>query len=209
MLDAAASRSGAVYYFMRPDLGLPFSKPRFIVKDGELAALNSPVLSAERIYAGNSIFDLPLLDHEVFFYPSHWRASGLDDSYVMRYLFSRFPKWDAQGAHLKEDAITELSARLIETLAEKVESAGAKLLIVFLPERADVAGRTAKHRDAIAALLARKGRVIFDPIPCMVSRVPAQQLFVEGGVHYNATGNAALAECLAPQVMSLLAAQSR
>lgn len=204
MLDAAAPRSGNVYLFLRPDQALPFSKPRFIAEDGELKAINVPVISAEQIYAQDSIFDLLLVEKDVLFQRSHWERSFHDASFVMRYLFSRFPKWDAQPADLSETALDELSARLIEALSAKVDAAEAKLFVVFLPERPQIEGGGVKHRDAIAKSLAKDGIAIFDPTPCLLSRVKAEELFVKGGVHYSAKGNAALAACLAPQIEPVL-----
>jgi hypothetical protein len=209
VLNAAAPRSGNIYLVLRPDQSLPFMKPRFVDKGGEISALNVPVIPAEKIYENNSIFDLPLLDSDSYFDRSDWKRSALHASYVMRYLFSRFPRWQPPREDMSEAALNELSARLIASLAREVENVGAKLVIVFLPERAQVSGKGAKHHDALAASLAKRGISIFDPTPCMLERAGTRELFVEGGVHYSAMGNAILAACLAPQVATLLATQAR
>lgn len=209
MLNAAAPRSGDVYLSLRPDQTLPFMKPRFVVRGGEIATLNVPVIPAEKIYTSDSIFDLPLLQYDAYFLRRDWERSGFDASYLMRYLFSRFPRWDPQPVDLSDASLDELSARLIESLARKVERSGSSLLIVFLPERAQFAGKNAKHKDAITAALTRSGQTIYDPTACLLEKVNARDLFVEGGVHYSTNGNAALAACLAPHVTSLLATRAR
>jgi hypothetical protein len=207
MLDAAVPRSGNIYLFLRPDQALPFSKPRYVTDDGAVHALNVPVLAADEIYSRESIHDLPFIERDVLFQRSHWQQSFLDASVVMRYLFSRFPRWDTP--ELSETALADLSSQLIQSLDAKVTATGAKLLVVFLPERLQIAGGPAKHWDAVAKTLAQSGIAILDPTECLLANVGRDQLFVEGGVHYSAKGNAALASCLAPQLAQLLAGYSK
>jgi hypothetical protein len=207
MLDAAAPRSGNIYLFLRPDQALPFSKPRFVNDSGALSLVNTPVIAGDEIYSRESIYDLPHIEKDALFQRSHWQHSFLDASMLMRYLYSRFPRWDAPV--LSDTAAEELSSQLIQSLNAKVTAAGATLLVVFLPERPQIAGGPAKHRDAIAKSLARNGIAIFDPTQCLLTNVERQDLFVKNGVHYSAKGNAALANCLAPEVTRLLAADGK
>lgn len=199
VLNGAAPRSGNVYLFLRAEQHLPFSKPRFVWREGGLHALNVPTLAAREIYAVDSISNLPLLQHETFFSPSHWQDSWLDSSYSMRYLFSRFPRWESHAPELSDGAITQLTVRLLEAFASEVASAGAKLLIVYLPVRADIEGKPAKYKDEIFPALAANGLNVLDPTACLLGHVPAP--FIEGGTHYTAEGNAALAQCLLPAVL--------
>jgi hypothetical protein len=208
MLNAAGPRSGQVYLSLRPDQAMPFMKPRFVIRDGEITTLNVPVIPAAKIYSSDSIFDLPLLQSDAYFLRGDWEPSGFDASHLMRYLFSRFPRWDPRPVDLSDASLDELSARLIESLARKVERSESSLVIVFLPERAQFEGKAAKHKDAIAAALAKSGQTIYDPTACLLEKVNARDLFVESGAHYSAKGNAALAACLAPRLEPLLAKQA-
>ena len=59
-------------------------------------------------------------------------------------------------------------------------------------------------RDALVNALASRGIPVIEPARCMLERLTAAELFIAGGSHYTAIGNAALAECLRPFIAAAL-----
>jgi hypothetical protein len=204
LLSGAAPRSTNIYLFLRPEQQMPFSKPRFVVQQDRLVPINVPNISPEEIQSSDSIFDLPLLNEDSFVVQPHWEKRLGDSSYVLRFLYSRFPRWLPNDERFSEQATITLAARLIEDVAAHARTSGSSLLIALLPTEADVNGRPPPYGEGVVSALAAKGLIVLNPLACMLSEVSREEMFVESGRHYSEKGNAALAKCIAPPIGALL-----
>jgi hypothetical protein len=192
-----------VYTFLNfPDWGLPLSKPRFVVRDGVLAALNLPPLAPEAIFSKASVFDLPLLEHDPGFNPTDWEPWFLDFSYAARLLRSRFPRWPAHRPTVSTEAYLAVNAALLQGFVESARRGGAHPVVVLLPSRAHLAeaGRTV----SIGERVLQSARLPYtDMAPCLTALAPGDR-FIAGGNHYSPIANAAVAKCLAPVIRAAL-----
>lgn len=195
-------RVGNIYAFLKVDWGLPVSKPRFVLRDGNLTLLNSPVLGGEDLFGRSTIFELPILDHEIEFQAQRWRQHPLHAFYLLRLLNGLFPTWPARGEAVTEEAIAAVSTSVITDFARATASAGVTPVIAYLPTSGDYSpgGRRVLKRRVLGDLAAANVPVA-DLTDCIAERVERQDLFVAGG-HYTGRGNKAVAECLAPLVRS-------
>lgn len=193
-------RAGNIYAFLKVDWGLPVSKPRFVLRDGELQLRNSPVLAGDGLFGRDSIFDLPMLDHEIEFQAQRWRQHPLHSFYLLRLLNGLFPTWPPRGEAVSEDAIASVSTRIIADFARATAGAGVAPVIAYLPTNGDYNpdGRRVLKRRVLADL-DRAGIPVADLTGCIAGLVELGDLFVAGG-HYTGVGNAAVAACLAPLV---------
>jgi hypothetical protein len=203
-LSSVALRSANVYLFLRPDQEQPYSKPRFTLANGELRLLNVPNVSPEQMLSRRSIFELPLIEQDLAFSREEWEAHPLDSSYIARYLLSRFPRWPARSPELSDEAVLDLTSRLFGEFVAAMRDARSSPLIVSLPVRADLNGEPPRRKEALIAALTARGISVIDPTQCLLERLTVAELFITGGSHYTATGNATLAECLRPYVASAL-----
>mgnify|MGYP001030715601 CR=1 FL=1 len=211
-------RNTNVYLFLRPGQDLPFSKPRFVLRDGRLEVVNAPSVPAEVIIAAGGIHDLPWINLDSEFIRERWQRGPLDVSYVARYLFSRFPRWPEPGTRPTDSELVELTSALVERIVLDVCAAGSVPILVALPVHADLSGNPTRLKAALVrAVYARTGVEVLDVGSCMLERVPLKELFMPQDpealarghaplAHYTPRGNAALAECLRPAVSAALAA---
>ncbi len=212
-LGASPLRTTSVYLFLQPDLELPWSKPRFLLEEGNLRLLNSPPEAAAAILARPTVWDLPLLRLDSGFEAPQWERPPLAGSFVARYLVSRFPRWSPRRQRFPDDDIVALTARLLEVVDADVRAAGAVPVLVSLPVLADLTGGAGGYRDRVVAALAAAGIEVLDVAPCLLARLPPEQLFLgpgerrthqaePGPAHYSPRGNEAVATCLAPVVLA-------
>lgn len=191
------NRNLNVYAFLKVDWATPMSKPRFVARGGALELLNFPNLPPDEIFARESIFDLPLLDHDVEFDAYQWRRRPLHASYLFRYLTAAFPAWPQRTAQTAEEAVVALGPLIVERFVSSMRNAGTIPLVLYLPSRGDFQGSDRKVRDQILEAAARRGVAeIVDLTECLLERVPESELFLKNGVHYSRRGNQAAAECL-------------
>jgi hypothetical protein len=121
-----------------PDTGVPFTKPRFALKDGALRLLNSPTVPVEQIPA--LIRDpaaWPLSAEDWFWRPGDfrlrwWRASRLAayaenklGALTWRDEVTRFYRTDGPGG--------SLALAIVREFAREVEAAGSRFCIAHLP----------------------------------------------------------------------------
>jgi hypothetical protein len=197
-------RNGYVNLPLHAGLEQPFAKPRFALRDGELERLNDPLPGADALLAADSVFDLPLLEHEADFKPGAWRRHWFHASYLVRFGVSAFPRWPVPPAPLTKGALIELTDRLIRTLLAEIEADGSPSVLVFLPTAADLSRRSTPYKDRLLGSLRSHGVDVFDASPCLLEGVALDELFVPSRAHYSPAGNAQLAHCLLPLVKAKL-----
>jgi hypothetical protein len=196
-------RMVGVYPFLR-GWQYPFSKPRFVLQDGELKLVNVPNQPPDAIFAVGSIWNLPLLDYDIQFIPDAWNDSRLYISYLARFLATVFPRRSDRGVHNSDEAIVNLGARLIEEFVASARPRNIEPLIVYLPAHSEFSSYTPVLKDRVSHSVAEKGIAIHDLTACLIGHVAPAQLFVSSGIHYSEAGNVALAKCVEPLVSSSL-----
>jgi len=182
-----------VYPFIAmPEWNMPFSKPRFVMRDGELVNLNLTPLSTEAIFSGESISDLPLLEYDRGYRASDWQTHWYQFFYLIRLLTSLFPPWEAVGPDSSGDGLIATNAAILKTFVRSVKEGGSVPLVVFLPMKMDL-GREASYVPLGKRVLEQAGIPYIDATSC-VSEVNSADRFLEN--HYSPQGNEAVAKCV-------------
>jgi hypothetical protein len=182
-------RATGVYAFLnRPMWGFPFARPRLVLEDGALRRLPGKVPSPEWIFSRERIGQLPHLGLEPGWDEAQWTPRWLDRSFLLRFLRSRFPRWDAAGA---EDEAAALGAAIVRSFLRDAAADGARPLVLYLPVRGDFT-RGAGARWALGML--RAEGIPFEDLTDCVQSVPESERFVEGHGHYSPRTNEAVAE---------------
>jgi len=198
-------RVANIYTFLKVAWGIPLSKPRFVLRDGELVLLNSPTLSPRQMFSHDSVFDLPLLDLEIEFFRHRWLTHPLHASYLLRFLIGVYPVWPTDNANpaTSEDAIAALGTEILATFVEEARTAGIAPLVVYLPTSTDYGSSRREVKRWVIDALEGRGIDVADLTDCFGSSAPETGRYMPGG-HYSGAANAAVSRCLAPLVRERL-----
>lgn len=130
---------------------VPLSKPRFVVRGGELELVNVPTLSPRELAdVLGSLERHPLLEHERYYgwYTDRWwrqsKLAALVESAVVQ---------RRAGELALDDEARDLAERLLAAFARDVMASGAAFLVVHLPRQADLQARRAGRELWYGALL--------------------------------------------------------
>lgn len=201
-----AVRSLAIYSFLTfPDGGVPLTKPRFVIEDGDLKPLNLPLLSPRDTFSKSSVRELPFINYDVSYEPLEWDQPGwgaLRASYILRLLISLRPPYRVERQETNVAAIKQVNRLIFKRFAEAAGHDGARVMVVYLPTDEDL---TDGAPEPLGTQIVRSaGLEYIDLRDCMRSR-PVGTLFnaPEIGGHYSPEGNALVANCLHDRVRSL------
>jgi hypothetical protein len=202
-------RSLAVYSFLSfPDWGFPFAKPRFMADRDGLRLINTPLPTPEVIFASRSITDLPYLQYEPGYHADEWEWHPLYRSFLVRWLFSRFPRALEPGADAIDETLISLNHEILLSFIKLAKTEGSTPLVVYFPTRGDFKGeqfvlerRWEKERVLVQL---HDQQIEYIDLTACLSRIPPGELFIAGRPHYSALGNRAVADCLMPAVTELL-----
>jgi hypothetical protein len=199
-------RSMTVYPFLSfPDWDLPFSKPRFVLRNGGLALLNVPALAPKEVFARASVSSLPHLEVDAGFVRADWQPWLLDFSFGARFLRPWFRGWSSRPA-VSDEALLAVNGTVLDAFRTSVDRAGISALIVFLPTRAEIGGSD-RYTPPGRRVLERSGQRYEDLTPCLRAVGPSDRI-VPKGIHYSPRANEAVASCLAPLVRECLSRRS-
>lgn len=202
-------RSMMVYNFLSlPEWDMPFSKPRFIMTDRELKAVNVPSLTPPMIFGTERVGDLPHLDLELGYSAAEWDTFIYHRSYLVRFALSRFPRWVEKNHNGTEEAVLELNRQIVKEFLRRASAAGSKALVVYFPTSEDLDVPPKQLAVWAKHFLVEVGLPILDLTPCLAA-IPAGDRFSQEpgrGGHFSPRGNAAVAQCLSAEVQKLLAA---
>ncbi|MEO6554858.1 MAG: SGNH/GDSL hydrolase family protein, partial [Nitrospiraceae bacterium] len=171
-----------------PEWDMPFSKPRFILRDGDLTKLNVPPLASEAIFSRGSVSELPFLEFDRGYRQSDWRQSFFHFSYLARAFMIWFPRWEAVTPDVSDEALVLVNASILKAFVRSAEQAGAAPVVVYHPKKGFAAGSLGKQ------VLQEAGLAYTDPTSCLLELDPADWFIPHG--HYTPQGNAAVAKCL-------------
>ena len=198
-IDNDLIRTMRVYPFIFESWRLPFSKPRFVLEDGELKEVNHNTVPFTQILAADDVSNLPFVQYDIGYRLSHWHEDWLHASYLIRLITSRFPAWSDERPQFSEGAILSTNLEIIKRFIRFAE-ADSIPLIVWLPEEGSVEGK--ELRQLIGKrMLEQTGIPYIDPTACLLEVAPADR-FVGG--HYSPQGNNAVANCIYRAVKGVL-----
>jgi hypothetical protein len=197
-------RTLSVYSFVTfPEWGFPFAKPRFALRNGALEQLTDRLEPPREILAAPSLASLPLIDHDPGYRREEWEWRSYDASYALRFLLSVFHRWPATDFTSDVDAIVPLNTALIARFVETARHDGVVPRVVYLPARSDFVQGPHPLRDSTLAALQAAGVSYLDLRSC-VAAAGESNAFIPSRPHYSAAGNAAVAQCLLPDVRNAL-----
>jgi hypothetical protein len=194
-------RTMTVYPFLNfADWDMPFSKPRFTLRDGELKKLNVPPLEPEAIFSRGSILELPFLQYDIGYRQSDWQKNLYHLSYLARLFVSWHPRWSAKNPDVSDEAMVSVNASILKAFVRSAEQAGAIPIVVYFPGRQELE-KPSSSLPRGRRVLQQAGIPYTDPTPCLLEVNPADRSLVH---HYSPQGNAAVAKCLLPVVHEAL-----
>lgn len=193
------ARTMGVYSFLTfPDAGVPFTKPRFVLQNGELRVVNQPLLTAREIFSASAIRDLPFIDFDRRYDPTEWDQPQWDllsRSYLFRLLISVHPVHKLERPETSMVETVKINGALFRKFQEAVLADGARPLIVHLPTEGDILDEGTESLGVKVLKSARLPHI--DLTPCMRSfSVPELFNPPEAGGHYSVKGNREAAQCL-------------
>jgi hypothetical protein len=197
-------RTMRVYAFLGfPGWDIPFSKPRFIVRDGALTTMNVPPLTPDAIFSRESISELPFLEYDRSYRPSDWQERLYHHSYLARLFVSRFHPWSTVSPDVSDEALVTVNAEILKAFVRSAEQAGTIPLLVYFPTKKELENPSGplpigKRALQLASL------AYTDTTSCLLEVNQADR-FVPSGRHYSPHGNAAVANCLLDVVRQELA----
>lgn len=177
--------------------GNPYSNPRFILRDGELTTINTPLLTSHVIFSQESISDLPFLEYQKEYHSSEWERHWYHASYLVRLLLSWYSSWPDDREQSSEEVFWSINAALVKAFVKSATEAGSIPLVVYLPVEGEL--NRPSSLPAAKRVLEEAGVAYIDPTSCLLKVNPSDRFTRHSG-HYAAQGNAAIAKCLLPVI---------
>ncbi|MBF0489110.1 MAG: SGNH/GDSL hydrolase family protein [Candidatus Omnitrophica bacterium] len=118
-----------------PGSGIPFAKPRFILKNGNLSLINVPTPDSQEIVdIMNHFSSWNLAKYEDWYKPEEYQGNILLRSKLIAFVYSWF-KDKNEGHRTYDKDFEKLSLKIITSFKEDVESAGVKFYVIYLPSK--------------------------------------------------------------------------
>jgi hypothetical protein len=188
-------RTMYVYPFLAlPEWNMPFSKSRFILRDGEITNVNVPPLDPEAIFSRGSISELPLLEYQKGYRQSEWQKSLYHLSYLARLFVSWFPRWSSITPDASDEALASVNASILKTFTRSAAQAGAIPLVVYFPSRAELE-KPSSSLSPGKRVLQQADIAYIDLTSCLL-KLNSADWFVPLKRHYSPQANARVASCL-------------
>lgn len=194
-------RTMKVYPFLSSLWNIPFSKPRFVLRDGEIVNISMSTLPPEEMFSRGSISELPFLEYDGVYRPSDWQKRWYHVSYLVRLFLNRFPSWSAVSFEDSEEELVSVNAEIFKAFIRSAKQAGAIPLVVFFPTQKNINERSS-HLSLRKRVLELAGIAYIDSTPCLLEVPPSLRFAPDS--HYSPQGNAAVAKCLVDAVREAL-----
>jgi hypothetical protein len=190
----------------QPNTGLPFSKPRFILGDGELQLINSPTLPPQKLpelLDNTHAWNLSAYEH--FLRPQDYQPRLCFKSKLVALTREIALPVEAEPYFYdtsKEPAALTLS--VLQAFKRRVEASGSRFIIVHIPIILDMVklklGRQPVYADLLASIEANNDVVrTQDKLLEATGWISLFQLFMPRG-HYSPRGNELIAEVVAKHI---------
>jgi hypothetical protein len=187
-------------------LEFPFSKPRFVLRGGDLETLNVPPLTPHDLFSRKSISELPFLEYDRGYKPSQWQIGVVQHSYLARALMTLFPPWEFRASNVSDSALVSVNASILKAFVRSAVSERTIPLVVYFPEKAEFIG-TNSTAQLGKTVLREAGMAYTDLTPCLMPLKPDER-FASIGSHYSPQSNAKIAQCLIGVVNEALAVET-
>jgi hypothetical protein len=207
-------RSMTVYTFLAfPDWELPYSKPRFVLRDGDLVLVNSPTLPPRDVFAYRQVTDLPLLEYDVGYDLDEWQRRPWDASWLVRFLASRFPPLrspaESPDSSMRESAVNRA---VLWRFVDQVGADGAVAILARLPSPTELLDQPATRYKISRQLIDEVGDEAHvrhtDLSDALRTVDPARLRAATGRAwHYSPEANRVVAERFATMVREILRAE--
>ncbi|GKS58908.1 hypothetical protein YTPLAS18_24350 [Nitrospira sp.] len=199
--DGAPERGLGVYCFLTMrDWDCPWAAPRFVLKEGRLELVNVPLPSPRAIFNHEAIDELPFIRYDRGYRSSQWEHPGwgpLYSSYLFRMAATEFPSYDDPLIGVSEPAIREINEAIMRAFVAHMDKMKIPFIIFYQPQK-DEYGPD-RRVPYSPEFLRRLNLDFVDGTTCL-DALSSDQRFRTGGTHYSDLGEAALAECLVPQI---------
>lgn len=193
----------SVYNFlMNPDwFGLPYVRPRLILKNGTPSPINQPMPRPTEVFGQSTIRELPNLDQDAYFRRLEWERHDLwhllQKSYLFRLLISLRPPIDHPREEVSQETMMVLSQHVLTALVRDVREQGAIPLVVHFPYQFELR-KAAEYGDKYIPLsvqmLRDAGIDYYDATACLIEAKALDEYMPRS--HYSPTANAVIAKCL-------------
>ena len=210
-------RTMNVYRFLSSrGSGIPWAKPRFVLKDQRPLQVNVPLPEPKEIFSAKSIEDLPYINYELNYRPTEWDHRPYwrlaHSSYLFRFLISLYPLWDMPREEVSDEAMESINRVFFRSFIQQASSEGSIPILVYFPSAEDVL-RYQRSRTPVSLKVLREAGVMYtDLTPCLSDALyskevaPSDAWTKQGAGHYTRHGNAVVARCLHGVVAGYLAA---
>ena len=204
-----------------PEGGIPYSKPRFVLRDGKLELVNMPTMPSDKLLEVLKNFpESDLAQYEFYFdredyvtrvwHYSKFATLVLDLLRVNRVNQEQVRRERDLSFYDLDNEPCRLTLEIVAAFKQDVERSGARFLIVHLPARVDVETLSAGDPLPYAGLLAQLDERFAVVHPEAALRRAAEagamdDLFAKPGSHYSLKGSQIVADELSGVVRSLLA----
>jgi hypothetical protein len=208
-------RNGSIFraFYTYESIDIPFSKPRFVLKEESLAPVNLPTIPPQEVVAALKGELNPLLRKHDFFYNPAWYADSVlyHSRFVAFSLAALFMNnrysvaarereiYDAQGE------LGTLAVAIMRVFRDEVEAAGAQFVVVHLPRRFAVSASLEGAELPYSQLLDRVKSefTVIDPLERLtqVARHDgAHSLYVDPW-HYSGRGARVVASAISESII--------
>jgi hypothetical protein len=193
-------RSLTVYPLISsPHWGIPFSKPRFVLNDGELRTLNVPTLPPQTMFAMGSVSGLPFLKYDYGYRGDQWEWGIRDLSYAKRWLFSYFGR-DPQPS---DEELIRVNAAVLRAFLQLANEHDIVPIIAFFPNRNQIMRLMRGEETEVDLIPKRLDVPMVDTTRCVLE-VGYPEAYVPDDTHYSPRGNAAVAKCISKALEPIL-----
>ena len=186
-------RTMGVYGFLTSPGGLPFPKPRFVVRDYVLTLLNFPLPRPEFIFTRPFITELPFIEYDRSFQSAEWEWHSYLNAYAVRFLLSRFPRWPVLRPNIDDEAMKSVNGAIFHAFLGLSRAQGSIPIIVYFPARLDFASPQQGWTRVAREVFQTYGIPLLDMTNCVSQISPAERFAI---LHYSSVTNAAVAKCL-------------
>jgi hypothetical protein len=195
-------RTMNVYPFLAFQWDWPFSKPRFVLRDGHLSRVNVPPLMPKAIFSANSIHELPFLNLQRGYKRTDWENNLYHFSYLSRLLVSWFPRWSVKSPEVSDQATVSVNAEILKAFIRSATQMGAIPIVVYFPQEELRAVRPNSSLPMWKLVLREADIAYTDPSPCLLELNSADRMLI---YHYSPQANEKIAKCLHDVVVQKLA----
>ena len=197
-------RTMLLYYSLsRGSWLVPYSKPRFILRDEALKKLNVPPITPEELFARRSISEIPYLEYDRGYRPHDWQSSWIHHSYLARAILTVFSRKEVVNPDISDAALMSVNASILKAFVQSATSEGSIPLLGYFPESNAEIDELSRPFPLGKKVLQEVGREYTDLTPCVGPLNPSERF--GRYAHYSPQSNARVAQCLSNVVRKALA----